>query len=122
MADFNSTPGANLGTRFALTSMARPLRGFFTRRALRCETPNVPNPEMVTRSPRTRLARMPDRNASNARVACARVIEASDAIFPTSSFFVTGSPFNARDLYQRRGPVSTVLSGRWSTSLSEPCR
>jgi hypothetical protein len=89
MADFNFTPAANLGTRFALTSMALPLRGFLTRRALRCETPNVPNPERVTRSPRTRLARMPDRNASNASDACARVIEASNAIFPTSSFLVT---------------------------------
>jgi hypothetical protein len=90
MADFSSTPGANLGTRFALTSMGRPLLGFLTRRALRCETPNVPNPEIVTRSPRSRLVRMPDRNASNARDACTRVIAASDAIFPTSSFLVTG--------------------------------
>ncbi len=89
MADFNSTPAANLGTRFALTSMARPLLGFLTWRALRCETANVPNPEMVTRSPRTRLAWIPDKNASNARDACARVIEASNAIFPTSSFLVT---------------------------------
>ncbi|SPE38002.1 hypothetical protein SBA6_80056 [Candidatus Sulfopaludibacter sp. SbA6] len=53
IADFNSTPGANRGTRFAAISMALPLRGFRTLRALRWETPNVPKPEIVTRSPLT---------------------------------------------------------------------
>src|SRR5690242_4992010 len=89
IADFRLIPGAKRGTRFAAISMALPLRGFRTSRALRCRMPNVPNPEMVTRSPRARLARIPSRSASSARVACARVSRASNAIFPTRSLFVT---------------------------------
>lgn len=77
--------------------MVLPFLGFLTRRALRCATPKVPNPEMITRSPRTRLLRIPATNASNARAAWARVNRASKAIFPTSSLLVTRHTLNARE-------------------------
>ena len=121
MADFRSRPGAKRGTRLAATWIALPFRGLRTLLALRCETPKVPNPESVTRSPLMRLAWIPARKASSARVACARVKRASDAIFTTKSFLFTRHRCprvisKPRHSVNRPVHIPTFAAGEWRDS------
>src|SRR4051795_10304911 len=69
-AFFNSMPGVNFATRRAAILISEPVCGLRPLRALRCDTLNVPNPTMVTRSPFFRALVMLSTMVSMATAAC----------------------------------------------------